>query len=321
MDPTHTDRKGGPAHAIGIDIGGTKTALALVDASGRIADREVLATEAEQGFDRATERMAAAIEALLARSGQPAVVGIGIGCAGPLDSMRGLINNPYTLAGWNRCDIVTPLQRRFGVPAFLENDADVAVLGEWACGVGRGFDPVVMLTFGTGIGGAAVVRGEIYRGANGEHPELGHVWVSGDGPDCYCGVAGCLESIASGTAIAAAGKAAGFAGTREVFAAFRSGNPAAQTIIQKALRAASAAAWTICHTLLPQRLILGGGMMDDHYELFAQEIRERLGRATQFSPSGVSLARAALGNEAGIVGAATMAIRRANQAGGSPLPR
>ncbi len=310
MDQSHRDRER-RWHAIGIDIGGTKTALALVDDRGTMIDRDVLATEAEQGFDRAVGRMASTIERLLVQSGGSEIVGIGIGCAGPLDPVRGLINNPYTLTGWKGCDIVTPLQRRFGVQVSLENDADVAALGECACGAGRGFDPVVMLTFGTGIGGAAVVHGQIYRGANGEHPELGHVWVSGEGPVCYCGVAGCLESIASGTAIALAGKAAGFADTRAVFAAFASANPAAVAIIQKALHAASAAAWTLCHTLLPQRLILGGGIMDDHYDLFAQAIHERLERATQFTPSGVSIARAALGNDAGIVGAASMAIQRA----------
>lgn len=313
MEQSHRDQ-GNRLSAIGIDIGGTKTALALVDDRGTILDRAVLATEAEQGFDRAVSRMASTIDQLLAKSGQSKIVGIGIGCAGPLDPVRGLINNPYTLTGWNRCDIVTPLQRRFGVQVSLENDADVAALGECACGVGRGFDPVVMLTFGTGIGGAAVVHGQIYRGANGEHPELGHLWVSGEGPVCYCGVSGCLESIASGTAIALAGKAAGFADTRAVFAAFASAHPAAVAIIQKALHAASAAAWTLCHTLLPQRLILGGGIMEDHYELFAQAIREQLGGATQFTPSGVSIARAALGNDAGIVGAASMAIQRAGSA-------
>ena len=301
------------SQAIGIDLGGTKTAIALTDHQGAILHRELLATEPAEGFDRAVKRFGDVVESLLAKSKTSRVAGIGIGCAGPLDPSRGLINNPYTLSGWNRCDIVTPLQRRFSVPVYLENDADAAALGECACGAGRGFDPVVMLTFGTGIGGAAVVRGAIYRGAGGQHPELGHVVASGEGPACYCGIQGCLESIASGTAIAAAGKAAGFTDSRAVFAAFESGNPAARRIIDQALDAASMAAWTLCHTFLPQRLILGGGIMDDHFELFAQAIRERLGGATQFSPDGVSLARAALGNDAGMVGAASMAIQRASR--------
>ena len=182
--------------AIGIDIGGTKMALGIVDGSGIVRVQAVLPTEAEAGFDRAVTRLGDAIEALCGEAGARtrALAGIGIGCAGPLDTGRGLINNPYTLAGWDKCDIVTPLRARFGVRVRLENDADAAAMGECFAGAGRGFDPIVMLTLGTGVGGAAIVGGEVYRGANGEHPELGHVIVSDDGPPCYCGCRGCLES-------------------------------------------------------------------------------------------------------------------------------
>lgn len=299
------------ARALGIDIGGTKMAVAAVDATGRIHARATLPTEAERGFDRAVSRLVDALDAILAQAGWPAgdVRGIGIGCAGPVDPARGLINNPYTLTGWNGCDIVTPLRQRFGVPVRLENDADAAALGECFVGAGRGFDPVVMLTFGTGVGGAAIVRGDIYRGANGEHPELGHVPVAPDGPPCYCGRSGCLESLASGTAIGAAGQIAGFADARAVFAASRNGDPAAAAIVGRALAAAATAAWTICHTFLPQRLVLGGGIMDEHFDLFAAAIDRALAPATQFTRPAVSVVRAALGNDAGLVGAAALALR------------
>jgi glucokinase len=299
------------ACAIGIDIGGTKMALAVLDAAGNIRERDVLATEAEQGFSRAVDRLSASIERLLKTNRPGKLAAIGIGCAGPVDPERGLINNPYTLAGWDHCDIVSPLASRFGVPVFLENDADVAAAGECVCGAGRGFDPVVMLTFGTGIGGAAVVRGEIYRGVNGEHPELGHVPALADGPACYCGMSGCLESIASGTAIGAAGQAAGFADAHAVFGAAAKGNDAARAVVQRALEASAVAVWTICHTLLPERLVLGGGMMDEHYGLFARTMSKRLDPATQFTRASVSIARAVLGNDAGVVGAGSLALRRA----------
>ncbi|MBM3878291.1 MAG: ROK family protein [Verrucomicrobia bacterium] len=297
--------------AIGIDIGGTKLAVALVHPSGRILAQRTLATEAERGFERAVGRIETAIRAVLrpTRAGRGQLAGIGVGCAGPVDPARGLINNPYTLAGWNQCDLVTPLQRRFGVPVWLENDADAAALGECFQGAGRGFDPVVMLTFGTGVGGAALVRGQVYRGVQGEHPELGHLPVSPDGPDCYCGTRGCLESMASGTAVGEAGRSLGFPDARAVFAAARAGHPAAEPIVNRALAAAATAAWTICHTLLPARLVLGGGMMAEHYDLFAEAIRHRLAGATQFPRAAVSIAPAALGNDAGLVGAASLAWR------------
>lgn len=300
-------------HAIGVDIGGTKMAIAFIDSAGSILQRKVIPTQAERGFAHAVERLGESIDALIHAAGGGPVAGIGIGCAGPLDPLHGLINNPYTLTGWIGCDIVTPLATRFDVPVYLENDADAAAIGECLCGTGRGFDPVVMLTFGTGIGGGTVTNGEVVRGVKGEHPELGHVPVDSQGPDCYCGTCGCLESIASGTAIGLAGKAAGFDQARDVFAAAKNGDEAATRIVNRAIDAAAVAAWTICHTLLPERLVLGGGMMDEHFDLFGQEIRRKLSKATQFSKEAVQVVQAALGNDAGIVGAGILALRRAEQ--------
>ncbi|MCZ7635475.1 MAG: ROK family protein [Verrucomicrobia bacterium] len=197
-----------------MDIGGTKMAVAAVDRHGTRLAQTTLPTEASLGFDRAVSRLIEAISTVTIQAGGSPdhLRGIGIGCAGPVDPARGLINNPYTLTGWDRCDIVTPLHARFGVPVWLENDADAALLGECFAGAGRDLDPVVLLTFGTGIGGAAMVRGALYRGANGEHPELGHIPVLPDGPACYCGHRGCLESLASGTALADAGRPHGWGG-------------------------------------------------------------------------------------------------------------
>lgn len=297
------------SHAIGIDIGGTKIALALVALdSHRIVARSLLATEAGLGFDRAVARIAHAIDDLsrASRIDPLRLRGIGIGCAGPVDPALGLVNNPYTLEGWNQCDIVRPLHQRFGVPVVLENDADAAALGESVSGAGRGANPVVMLTFGTGVGGATIVHGAITRGVQGEHPELGHVPVLPDGPACYCGIAGCLESVASGTALANAGTAHGWTDARAVFAAADAGSPAARAIVDRAVQAGATAAWTLCHTLLPQRLVLGGGIMETEFERFAGAMRIRLSTATQFTRSRVEIVRAALGNDAGLVGAACL---------------
>lgn len=299
--------------AVGIDIGGTKMAVAAVDASGAILARAVVPTEAERGFSRAVDRLADAVRQVLAPSGAAdrRLAGIGVGCAGPLDPARGLINNPYTLAGWTGCDIVTPLRERFGVAAWIENDADMAALGECFVGAGRGADPVVMLTFGTGIGGGAIVGCEIYRGVGGEHPELGHVPALPDGPACYCGTRGCLEAVASGTAIGKAGQAAGFADARAVFAAAKAGDAAARRVVDRALQGTVTAVWAFLHTFLPRRLILGGGVMDDHFDLFAAALRPALAATTMTPRGAVEVVRAALGNDAGLVGAAAMAMRRA----------
>lgn len=203
--------------AIGIDIGGTKTVVAAVDESGRVHARTGFETRSKRGFSTCLAELVECIRSVLneAKWTAEALTGIGIGCAGPVNPQRGTIHNPYTLPGWDDANIVTPLREEFRVAVRLENDADTAAGGEFHFGAGRGASPLVMVTLGTGVGGAVLVNGQIYRGVNGEHPELGHIPILPDGPECYCGTRGCWESLASGTATAAAGKQIGFDDSRE----------------------------------------------------------------------------------------------------------
>lgn len=299
-------------HALGIDIGGTKIAIAAVDGTGAIVFADVIATEAELGFERAIGRMSETAERVLERAGwsKESLVGIGVGCTGPVSAQRGIINNPYTLPTWIDCDIVSALKARFARPVYLENDADAAVLGECFAGSARGHRNVVMLTLGTGVGGGVVVDGHVLRGTQGEHPELGHIPIDPSGPACYCGTNGCLESIASGTAIAAAGRAAGSADSRQVFAQAALADPAAGAIVANAVSALGMAAWTILHTFMPELIVLGGGVIDEQYELFAPAIESQILKATMVPPQGTRVVKAQLGNNAGIVGAAGLALTR-----------
>ena len=191
---------------VGIDIGGTKIALALVAAQGKVLARQVIPTDAARGFDHALQRIVALVDRMLAQvgCGRKGLCAIGIGCAGPVNPFTGTIDNPYTLPTWDGVNITEPLQAEYGVPAVLENDADAAAMGEHWLGAGRGGRVVVMVTVGTGVGGAVIVDGEIYRGVDGAHPEIGHLGVDPAGPECYCGMRGCWESLATGPAIAAA---------------------------------------------------------------------------------------------------------------------
>jgi glucokinase len=296
----------GEGRAVGIDIGGTKIAVATVNGAGEVLREATIPTDSRQGFASSLGRIIETVTLVVADTGWavPDLDGVGIGCAGPVDPVRGTIHNPHTLPGWMDADIVSPLRQAFGCPVVLENDADMALLGECRTGAGRGFDPVVMFTFGTGIGGAAVLGGSLLRGVAGEHPELGHVPVDPAGPRCYCGTRGCFESLASGTALTDAAHALGMNGGAELLERARAGDAAAQGVRGSALAATSAATWTILHTLLPERLVLGGGMMDAHYDAFAEAVREAIGRATLVPVNRISVARAELGGRAGVVGAA-----------------
>ncbi|MEJ5238784.1 ROK family protein [Limisphaera sp. VF-2] len=307
------DRPGGSGgFAVGIDIGGTKTAVGLVDEQGRVLARLEMPTRPELGFERAVRQWIRAVEQLLeqVRLETTQLRGIGVGCAGPVDPRTGRIHNPYTLPGWEDCDVVTALQERFGVKVRLENDADAAVVGEWWVGAARGHDPVVMLTFGTGVGGGILLGGRIYRGSRGQHPELGHVLVSESGPRCYCGMEGCLESLASGTALATAGTPHGWTEASAVLTAAEQGHPVAQAIVARATRAAADAAWTLAHAVLPARFVLGGGLMRRLFDRFAAAMRERWARATQIRGHSIEVCRAALGSDAGLVGAAALGLGR-----------
>lgn len=297
--------------AIGIDIGGTKITVGAVDSSGTIIVHRTFATEPEQGFDRALDRIMESVNQVIceARWSRQDICGVGVGCPGPVDPQRGTIHNPYTLPGWEGCNMIAPLSKEFGTTIYLENDADAALLGEVFAGAARACTNVVMLTFGTGIGSGILVDGRIYRGHQGEHPELGHIPIESDGPECYCGRKGCFETIASGTALSKAGRAAGFSGSRHVFTAAAQGNPAAQQIVNRAVWAAATATWTILHTFLPQQIILGGGMIDEHYDFFETSIRKTIAAAALVPRQHLVVAKAKLGNDAGIVGAASLAIR------------
>ena len=234
------------------------------------------------------------------------IAGIGIGCPGPVDTERGIILSVYTLPGWSNHEFAAPLSERFRVPVRLENDANAALLGEAFAGAARGKKSAVMLTLGTGVGGAVLLDGEIHHGANGAHPELGHILVQPDGPECYCGIRGCYEIIAAGPAIAEAGAAIGLEGSEAVFAAAAKGDPRAQAIIDTMTAATEAAVWTLLHTYLPEIILFGGGIADGHWPLFEAAARKSLAAAVLAREEGVTIARAALGNDAGIVGAASL---------------
>ncbi len=300
--------------AIGIDIGGTKIAIAAVSSQGEVLANVRFATEPQIGFPTALEKMIAGINSVISDAGLKGKVldGIGIGCAGPVDPVQGTIHNPHTLPTWDDCNLVSPLAKHFDVAVRLENDADAAASGEARFGAGRGSDPIVMLTFGTGIGFAAIVKGHIYRGVAGEHPEAGHIPTTADGPECYCGLSGCFESMASGTAIDAAGKAAGFVDGRAVFSAAATGDALAAGILDAAVSSTATAIWTLAHTFLPQRFVLGGGLIDDHFEIFAAPARDALSRAVLLPKGRVGIVRASLGNDAGVVGAASLVMPTVN---------
>lgn len=304
--------------AIGIDIGGTKIAVATVAAAGCILGRSTMPTQAERGFDDGLRRIVALLDRLMAETGcsRRALAAIGIGCAGPVDPIRGTIDNPYTLPTWDGVNIVEPLQAEYGVRVVLENDADAAAMGEVWLGAGQGGRVVVMITIGTGIGGGIIIDGQVYRGIEGTHPEIGHHSIDPTGPACYCGMRGCWESLASGPALVAAvserapGRPSGPLTGAEVIAEARAGDPIAQAAVTRAAEATAMALFNLTNLYAPDVIVLGGGVMEA-YDLFEPVIRQTLSRNTMAPVDRIAVRRAELGSDAGVVGAACLALDHA----------
>ena len=177
---------------VGVDIGGTKCAVLLGDGEGNVLKKEKFPTTTVE------ETLGAIMEAISHMEGYSAV---GISCGGPLDASRGVILSPPNLPGWDEIHITEMIEERFGVPAYLCNDADACALAEWQFGAGRGTRHMIFLTFGTGLGAGLILNGKLYSGASGMAGEVGHIRLAPDGPVGY-GKEGSFEGFCSGGGIA-----------------------------------------------------------------------------------------------------------------------
>lgn len=187
---------------LGLDIGGTKCAVLLADADARIEVVRKLRfeTRTDLGFAYARQKLLEAAGQLIRESEVP-VQAIGVSCGGPLDSRAGVVQSPPNLPGWDEVPIVGILEDAFGLPAFLQNDANACALVEWKYGAGRGCEDMVFLTMGTGMGAGIIAGGRLLRGARDMAGEVGHLRLEKDGPVGY-GKAGSFEGFASGGGIA-----------------------------------------------------------------------------------------------------------------------
>jgi glucokinase len=184
-----------------IDIGGTKIAIGLVSHKGQVVCRRTLRTTDFPDGRRAVVAMGEALCDCLSETGAR-IAGIGISCTGPVDPLTGIIGKVANLPpGWNGYPLVEQLSAALTTRVVMENDADSAALAEFQWGCGRGANRFLYVTISTGIGCGFIADGELYRGAGGSHPEMGHHVIDPTGPVCYCGARGCWESLASGIAI------------------------------------------------------------------------------------------------------------------------
>jgi glucokinase len=293
--------------AIGMDIGGTHVRVGAFDINGRLiaqSDASIASLKPDSGLSLIEHLIHEMLDSLHS----PILLGIGIGCTGPLDTTRGLINNPYTLEGWSNVPIVERLNKTFNVPVRLENDADAAALGEYWQGAGRDAKRLYAVTVGTGVGTSLIVDGKIYRGVDGSHPEGGHQLIDPNGPECYCGHRGCWESLISGSAISSHAKNMD---AKSIAEAARSGDPSALAIMQKAARDFSLGIVNIISFFVPDVLVLSGGVMKSA-DLFLPTLEQTLKTPNPMVPfDRVHILPAQLGYYAGLYGGAYIILSEA----------
>jgi glucokinase len=290
-----------------LDIGGTKIAAGLVSAEGRVLARGSIPADAQAGFHAAIERTTRLLDELTRQAcGHPE--GIGIGCTGPVDPLSGVLGNVDTLPGWQGNGLTEALSAATGLPCAVENDADAHALGEYALGIGRGANPFLMVTVGTGIGGGIILDGKIFRGLDGAHPEVGHHSLEANGKTCVCGARGCWEALAAGPAWEEWFRKTypeRFAwGGREICAAADAGDPRALEAVEREGFYLGAGLANLINLFAPRAIGLGGGIME-RFDLFERFIRAEIRARCAYLPhERVRLDRALLGSDSGLLGAA-----------------
>ena len=188
--------------AIGVDLGGTNLRIAAVDDQGTLIEKVTLGTKVSLGRDHVIDDMSDAIQHVLEKyENSSKLLGIGIGVPGIIDMQTGLLRESPNLPGWANYPVRAEIEQRLKTVVILENDANVAALGEKWLGAAKDFEDMAMLTLGTGVGGGLVLKGSIWHGQNGMAGEFGHSTVEPEGHICGCGNHGCLEQYASATAI------------------------------------------------------------------------------------------------------------------------
>ncbi len=316
---------------IGVDLGGTKMLV------GALAGTEPLYEQREastgQTEDELVELLVREVEE--AREARPDVAAVGLGIPATIDHDSGVavsaVNLP--LSDLPIRDIVS---ERTGLPVFVDNDGNVAALAEYLYGVAQGMPHMVMLTVGTGIGGGLILGGEIYRGSTGAGAELGHVVIQADGPPCQgnCPNHGCVESLASGTALGREGRAAAESAPdsalgkalaegeevdgRVVTEAALAGDKVAVEVFDLIGGRLGVACSSFANVFQPNAIVVGGGVIaagDLLLEPARREVRERALNPMNKTP----ILEATLGNDAGMIGAAALARTELAKAGAEPV--
>jgi len=313
-------------YVLGIDLGGTTVSVAAVTPDRKIVETLEELLHAELGPRKGIQKITSMMKNIMDARGGSARA-FGIGASGPVIPEKGIIDNPYTLPGWQKVSIIKVIEKELGIPGCLENDADMFALGEYWAGELIKPESLFALTFGTGVGASFIQHGTIFRGMGGIHPEAGHMVVDFRSQvPCYCGATGCLESLASGPAIGrqaqnmakhCGGMMMDLAGgcvdkidTRILATAARKGDTTAISVINNVATYMGIGILNAMQFFLPETVVVGGGVMHD-FDLYEPEIRKIIEKANVMIPTlKVKLRKSKPGRKSAMLGAAYTALER-----------
>ena len=307
-------------YRIGVDLGGTNIAVGVVDESYRILAQHSVPTAAERPYREVVADMIAAIETVMDKAGITAAdcQSIGVGSPGTCDTAAGVVVRAYNL-GWKNVPLCAMLTEHFGLPATVANDANCAALAETVAGNAVGCKNMVLITLGTGVGGGIIIDGQIYAGMRSAGAELGHIVLVLDGEMCTCGRRGCWEAYASVTALIRQAKEAAKANPGSMLNRLEKwdgyhicrmadeGDGVAEKVVDRWCEYVAAGMTDMVNALAPEMILVGGGISRQGERILAP-IREYVvshcfGQSEGAVPE---IKEAALGNEAGIIGAAAL---------------
>lgn len=317
-------------NVIGVDMGGTKILAAVVNAEGRILADAKIPTKADKRATVVIDRIASCIQKAMDKSrvDPRSIQAVGIGAPGPLDPGTGVVIFAPNL-GWKDVPLKAELETRTGIHTFVDNDVNVGTLGEHTFGAGQNVQNLVGIFVGTGIGGGIIMQGELFHGASKTAGEIGHIIVKAGGPRCGCGTRGCLEALASRTAMTKQfQKAILKKGKKSILSELtggdlgliRSGTLAKAIqrkdkltlkVLKRATKYLGVGIGSIVNFLNPEMIVLGGGVVEALDDTFLDNIRAAVEKyALPNTLNGVQIVRAKLGDDAGILGAAALARQR-----------
>jgi glucokinase len=296
-----------------VDIGGTKIAVGIVDDTGRVLARTDSPAQENGAYADALPVIVSMLRDVAGQSGHQ-LSGIGIGSTGPVDAFTGEYGDVDFLPAWKGKNLPQDLHRVFGVHAAIENDGDAAALGEARWGAGRDKKRLIYITVGTGIGGGIILDGQLYRGVDGAHPEVGHQVIDPHGPACTCGYRGCWESLASGPAMVMWLQGhvdAKYPGRDQLTAErichlAKEGDPTAGSAVEHEAEYLGLGLANLINLFTPDAIVLGGSVMKSA-DLFLDGVRSVIQRGCRFVPAEkAELSLASLGEDANLIGAAAV---------------